>query len=50
MMEAERIHPERFSYCAGEPPFDINYDARQAYYHGLMHAYKDILEKLKSKQ
>ena len=50
MMEAERIHPKMFSYCEDEPPFDINYDARQAYYHGLMHAYKDILEKLKNEQ
>lgn len=50
MIEAERIHLKRFSCCEGEPPFDINYNVRQAYYRGLRHAYEDILEKLKSKQ
>ena len=49
MEEAERMYPHRFSYVEGEHPFDINYNNREAYYTGLKHAYKDILEKLTPK-
>ena len=50
IQEADRMFPSRFFYSEGEHPFDLNYKERTAYYHGLIHAYKDILEKLKSKQ
>lgn len=45
---ASRIFPQRFSYVKDEHPYDLNYNERKAYYHGLEYAYKDILEKIKS--